>query len=53
MLLTFLIVVSLAFVTGCNKSEKNEKATLQVMLTDAPAEYDQVLIDIQASQNGE
>jgi Domain of unknown function (DUF4382) len=50
MLLSLLGVISLAILTGCNKSDSDETAVLQVMLTDAPAEYDQVLIDIQDVQ---
>jgi hypothetical protein len=43
-----LVVISLA--TGCNKSDSDGKAVLEVRLTDAPAEFDQVLIDIQDVQ---
>ncbi|HEX2395404.1 MAG TPA: DUF4382 domain-containing protein [Bacteroidales bacterium] len=49
-LLSMLVVISLAILTGCNKSDSDGKSVLQVMLTDAPAEYDQVLIDIQDVQ---
>ena len=45
-----MVICALAFLTGCSKSENNKNAELQVMLTDAPAEYDAVLIDIQDVQ---
>jgi|WetSurSiteA1Bulk_404760.scaffolds.fasta_scaffold02250_4 hypothetical protein len=36
--------------SGCNESESDQNAVMQVMLTDAPAAYEQVLIDIQDVQ---
>lgn len=41
---------ALVLITGCDKSESNQNAELQVMLTDAPADYEEVLIDIQDVQ---
>ena len=48
MLLIMLVMISLAI--GCDKSDSNDKAVLEVRLTDAPADYGQVLIDIQEVQ---
>ena len=48
--LNVLVICAMAFLTGCSKSENNRNAELQVMLTDAPADYDAVLIDIQDVQ---
>ncbi len=45
-----LVICVLAFLTSCSKSESNRNAELQVMLTDAPADYDAVLVDIQDVQ---
>jgi len=45
-----MVICALVFLTGCSKSESNKNAELQVMLTDAPADYDAVLIDIQDVQ---
>jgi hypothetical protein len=45
-----MVICALVFLAGCSKSESNSNATLQVMLTDAPADYDAVLIDIQDVQ---
>lgn len=50
LLLSMLVVFSLTILSGCKKADNNEKAVLQVLLTDAPAEYDQVLIDIRDVQ---
>jgi hypothetical protein len=48
----YVMVISslLVLLAGCNKSGSEENAVLQVMLTDAPADYQQVLIDIQDVQ---
>jgi hypothetical protein len=43
-----LVVGGIILITGCSESDNH--ATLQVMLTDAPAAYEQVLIDIQDVQ---
>lgn len=45
-----LVISAIVLVAGCNKSDSDKNALLQVMLTDAPADYDQVLIDIQDVQ---
>ncbi|MEQ9261553.1 MAG: DUF4382 domain-containing protein [Owenweeksia sp.] len=47
MSLAFLFGVSL-YLTGCNKDDNNssEPATIRMNLTDAPADYDAVLIDV-------
>lgn len=50
LLLNVFIGASLLLAVACNKSENDEKAVLQVMLTDAPAEYEEVLIDVQDVQ---
>jgi len=41
---------ALVLMSGCSKSDSGGNAVLHVMLTDAPADYDQVLIDIQDVQ---
>jgi hypothetical protein len=41
-----MMISALVLLAGCNKNEEDENAVLQVMLTDAPAEYEQVLIEI-------
>ena len=43
------IVLTLIWISGCNtvSSNSNQPGTLQVKLTDAPALYDSVMIDIQ------
>ncbi len=48
--LNVLVICAFAFLTGCSKTDTNKNAELQVMLTDAPADYDAVLIDIQDVQ---
>jgi hypothetical protein len=48
--LNVMAICTLAFLAGCSKSESSKNAELQVILTDAPAEYDAVLIDIQDVQ---
>jgi hypothetical protein len=48
--LNVMAICILAFLAGCSKSDSSRNAELQVMLTDAPAEYDAVLIDIQDVQ---
>lgn len=52
--LTTLAIVTAFMLTSCDKSNDNEnktgKATVQLMLTDAPALYDAVNIDIQEVQ---
>ena len=45
-----MVICALTLLSGCSKTENNKNAVLQVMLTDAPAEYDAVLIDIQDVQ---
>ena len=45
-----MVICALTFLSGCSKTENNKNAVLQVMLTDAPADYDAVLIDIQDVQ---
>jgi hypothetical protein len=45
-----MVICALSLLAGCTKSENNRNAELQVMLTDAPADYDAVLIDIQDVQ---
>jgi len=45
-----MVICALVFLAGCSKSENNKNAELQVLLTDAPADYDAVLIDIQDVQ---
>jgi hypothetical protein len=45
-----IVMSALLFLAACTKSESNKNAELQVMLTDAPADYDAVLIDIQDVQ---
>ncbi len=45
-----MVICALMLLAGCSKSENSGNAELQVMLTDAPAEYDAVLIDIQDVQ---
>jgi hypothetical protein len=45
-----MVICALVFLAGCSKSESNKNAELQVMLTDAPADFDEVLIDIQDVQ---
>lgn len=44
----WMAISILMLIMGC--SDNDQKATLQVMLTDAPADYEQVLIDIQDVQ---
>ncbi len=48
----FLIFIGLALslVTACNKDANKAKAHLTVSLTDAPANYDAVMIDVQGTQ---
>ena len=48
--LPVLVFSTIMFIAGCNESENDQNAVLQVMLTDAPADYDEVLIDIQDVQ---
>jgi hypothetical protein len=48
--LSAMAIGLLAFSTSCNNSDSNQYAELQVMLTDAPADYDAILIDIQDVQ---
>jgi hypothetical protein len=45
-----LVICFLMFLAGCSKSENSGNAELKVMLTDAPADYDAVLIDVQDVQ---
>jgi hypothetical protein len=45
-----MVICALTFLAGCSKTENNKNAVLQVMLTDAPADYNAVLIDIQDIQ---
>ena len=45
-----LVISAIVLMAGCDKSDSEQNAVLQVMLTDAPAEYEQVLIDIQDVQ---
>jgi hypothetical protein len=45
-----LFITNLVALIGCSKSDNDENAVLQVMLTDAPAEYDAVYIDVQDVQ---
>ncbi len=45
-----MVICAFALLTGCSKSESNKNAELQVMLTDAPADYDEYLSDIQDVQ---
>jgi hypothetical protein len=46
-----LVVSALMLVTSCDKSETSDQsAVLEVRLTDAPAGYDEVLIDVQDVQ---
>lgn len=50
LLFNVIIGASLLMAVACKKSDNDENARLQVMLTDAPAEYEEVLIDIQDVQ---
>jgi hypothetical protein len=46
-----LVISALILVTGCDKSATSDQnAVLEVRLTDAPGEYDEVLIDVQDVQ---
>jgi hypothetical protein len=45
-----LIISILILLTGCTKSESDKNAVLQVLLTDAPADFEEVLIDVQDVQ---
>lgn len=54
--LTTLVLLATFIFTSCDKNNDNDtnngsdKATIKVMLTDAPAQYDEVLIDVQEVQ---
>ena len=51
LLLFALTISALMLVTGCDKSESSDQnALLEVRLTDAPAAYEEVLIDVQDVQ---
>jgi len=50
LLVNVMVICAFALMTGCKKSESNKNAVLQVFLTDAPADYEEVLIDIQDVQ---
>jgi hypothetical protein len=46
--LTLAVLATTFFFTACNKTESgNDKATMQVFLTDDPGDYEAVLIDVQ------
>jgi hypothetical protein len=46
-----MIISALMLVAGCDKTENTDQnAVLEVRLTDAPGEYDEVLIDVQDVQ---
>lgn len=47
--LTLAFLATTLFFTACNKNESgnNDKATMQVFLTDDPGDYEAVLIDVQ------
>ena len=47
-IMVLLALFSLAFFAACNKSEENGTAQLKVMLTDGPADYDEVWVDVQS-----
>jgi hypothetical protein len=47
---TILAIIAVVLIAGCSKTESDQNAVLQVMLTDAPADYEEVLIDIQDVQ---
>jgi hypothetical protein len=48
--LTFIIIVLTSVLTGCENDLNNGSARLKFSLTDAPASYDKVLIDIIGAQ---
>lgn len=43
----FILSLILLFHTGCNTSGNDDPGTMQVLLTDAPAAFESVLIDVQ------
>jgi hypothetical protein len=45
-----MAIGAIILLAGCDKSENTGNATLQVMLTDAPGDFDEVLIDIRDVQ---
>ncbi len=43
----FLAILATMIIQGCNNDDNDAKGILSVRLTDAPAEYEEVLIDLQ------
>ena len=43
----FLVILATVIIQGCNNHDVDGTGTLSVRLTDAPAEYEKVLIDLQ------